>query len=164
MNFLGVGGLEFVLVFLVALFVVGPRRLADGVRFTRKFYTELRRQRQELGNLINEAIDADGIKETINVSNIEDELKNVRTDFESAGIVEHVNSAAQNLTIDQPSEQETRNIRMSQSKEKKISKASLADRGNAKITGVPIPEIDVPRIKKKTQNNQGKPNRSEVGS
>lgn len=149
MNFLGIGGLEFVLVFLVALFVVGPRRLAEGVRFTRKFYTELRRQRRDLGNLINEAIDADGIKETI-----KDELSSVKTEFESAGIEEHVNSAVQNLAIDQQSEQESQNIIISGSKKKNISKASLADRGDTKITGVPIPEIDVPDLKKNTPINQ----------
>ena len=47
MNFLGIGGLELVVVFLVALLVVGPVRLVQGAKTARKYMTELRRQREE---------------------------------------------------------------------------------------------------------------------
>ena len=62
MNFLGIGGLEFALIFFVAMFFLGPRRLAEGVRSGRKYYRELRKYRAELTGMVKEAIDADELK------------------------------------------------------------------------------------------------------
>ncbi len=62
LNFLGIGGLEFLLIFGVAMFFLGPRRLAEGVRSGRKYYREIRKYRAELTGMVKEAIDADELK------------------------------------------------------------------------------------------------------
>jgi Tat protein translocase TatB subunit len=65
MNFLGVGGLELLLIFAVAMFFLGPKRLALGVREGRKYYRELRKYRQELTDMVKDAIDADDLKKEL---------------------------------------------------------------------------------------------------
>ncbi|MEX0762991.1 MAG: twin-arginine translocase TatA/TatE family subunit [Dehalococcoidia bacterium] len=65
MNFMGIGSMELAIIGLVALFVVGPKRLAEGVRSFRSVMTELRRQRDDLTSMVKEAIDVDDLKKEV---------------------------------------------------------------------------------------------------
>ncbi len=62
MNFLGIGGLELVLIGIVAFLVLGPRRLSEGARTAAKMLRELRRQRDELTGMVREAVDPEVIE------------------------------------------------------------------------------------------------------
>ena len=62
MNFLGIGGLELVLIGIVAFLVVGPKRLSEGARTAAKMLSELRRQRDELTGMVREAVDPEVIE------------------------------------------------------------------------------------------------------
>jgi Tat protein translocase TatB subunit len=61
-NFLGIGGLELVLIGIVAFLVVGPKRLSEGARTAAKVLRELRRQRDELTGMVREAVDLEDIQ------------------------------------------------------------------------------------------------------
>ncbi len=77
MNFLGIGGLELIVVFLIALLVVGPARLVHGARTARKYMTELRRQREELTQMVEEAVDMEGIRESLDQDGLLDEVRDL---------------------------------------------------------------------------------------
>ena len=81
MNFLGIGGLELILVFLVALLVVGPVRLVQGAKTARKYMTELRRQREELTQMVEEAVDMEGIRERLDQDGVLDEVRDISTEL-----------------------------------------------------------------------------------
>ena len=85
MNFLGIGGLELVVVMLVALFVVGPVRLVEGARTARKYMTEIRRQREELTQMIEEAADIEGMKEALDQDGIIGEINEIKSELQSFG-------------------------------------------------------------------------------
>ena len=85
MNFLGIGGLELVVVMLVALFVVGPVRLVEGARTARKYMTEIRRQREELTQMIEEAADIEGVKEALDQDGVMGEIRDIKSELESFG-------------------------------------------------------------------------------
>lgn len=67
MNILGIGGFELLLIMAVGLFVVGPKRLRDGIREARGLYRELKRQRQELQTLLEQAIELEEMKKQLDV-------------------------------------------------------------------------------------------------
>ena len=48
MTIFGIGGFEVLLIGAIALFVLGPKRLLDGIRQGRRIYTDLKRQRAAL--------------------------------------------------------------------------------------------------------------------
>lgn len=85
MNFLGIGGLELVVVMLIALFVVGPVRLVQGARTARKYMTEIRRQREELTQMIEEAADIEGVKEALDQDGIVGEIRDIKSELENFG-------------------------------------------------------------------------------
>lgn len=62
MNFLGIGGLELLLIAIVAFVVLGPKRLSEGARTAAKVLRELRRQRDELTGMVREAVDLEGLQ------------------------------------------------------------------------------------------------------
>ncbi len=67
MNFLGVGGLEIIVIALVGFLVLGPKRLTQGARTAAKALNELRRQRDDLTGMVADAVDLeslDGLDET----------------------------------------------------------------------------------------------------
>ena len=59
MNFFGIGGLEILLITIIGVTVVGPTRLIHGIRSFRNLMTELRRQKNDLTNVLLEAVDDD---------------------------------------------------------------------------------------------------------
>ncbi len=81
MNFLGIGGLELVVVFLVALLVVGPVRLVQGAKTARKYMTELRRQREELTQMVEEAVDMEDIRERLDQDGLLDEVRDLSSEL-----------------------------------------------------------------------------------
>lgn len=128
MNFFGIGGLEFVLIFGIALFVVGPKRLAEGVRSGRKYYTELKRHRDELTSLVNEAIDAEEIK------------KDLKKDIgDPAAVRKELEGVKQDLTLDQIDI----GLTPTRSVPRTSARARPVDRGDGKIGGKEIPAIDL---------------------
>ena len=62
MNFLGIGGLELLLIAIVGFVVLGPKRLSEGARTAAKVLRELRRQRDELTDMVREAVDLEDMQ------------------------------------------------------------------------------------------------------
>ena len=62
MNFLGIGGLELLLIAIVGFVVLGPKRLSEGARTAGKVLRELRRQRDELTDMVREAVDLEDMQ------------------------------------------------------------------------------------------------------
>ncbi len=83
MNFLGIGGLELIVVFLIALLVVGPTRLVHGARTARKYMTELRRQRDELTQMVEEAVDMEDIRERLDQSGVLDDVRDLSQELKA---------------------------------------------------------------------------------
>lgn len=133
MNFLGIGGLEFLLIFGVALFFVGPKRLAEGVRTGRKYYTELRRYRQELTSLVTEAIDAEDLKK---------ELEETKREMWDEGLTREIAGLEKDLALDQgdlnvPELDITRPI----PNDRSSSRPRPIDRGDGKVAGEDVPSL-----------------------
>jgi len=97
MSFFGLGGFELLLIGAIALFVLGPKRLLEGIREGRKIYTDLKRQRDALQTLITEAIDLEDLKKQVDLDGLTDTVKSLESDLaldqvaddvlKSAGIV-----------------------------------------------------------------------------
>ena len=81
MNFFGVGGLELIVVFIIGLLVVGPVRMVEGVRTARKYMTELRRQREELTQMVEEAVDVEGIRERLDQDGLLDDVRDLTSEL-----------------------------------------------------------------------------------
>ncbi len=133
MNFLGIGGLEFLLIFGVAMFFVGPKRLAEGVRNGRKYYTELRRYRQELTSLVSEAIDADELKK---------DFEETKREAWDEAATKELSGIKEDLTIDQGAlEIPELNITRPVAHERSTSSPKPVDRGDGKINGENVPSL-----------------------
>jgi Sec-independent protein translocase protein TatA len=128
LNFLGIGGLEFLLIFGVAMFFLGPRRLAEGVRTGRKYYTELRRYRTEMTSLVVEALDAEELKK---------DLEQLKKDAWDEDVTKEIEGIGSDLALDQgeldimPSEPVTRST----------TKPDLLNRGDGTINGQSVPSM-----------------------
>ena len=81
MNLFGLGGFEVLLVGAIALFVLGPKRLLEGIRDGRKVYSDLKRQRDALQSLITEAIDLEDLKEQVGIDDIKESVKSLEDDM-----------------------------------------------------------------------------------
>jgi len=97
-SFFGLGGFEVMLIGAIALFVLGPKRLLDGIRDGRKIYTDLKRQRDALQSLITEAIDLEDLKDQIDVDGIKDTVKSLEDDLEIDQVEEGIRRA--NAVVD----------------------------------------------------------------
>ena len=94
MNIFGIGGLEFLLLGAIALFVLGPKRLLEGIREGRRLYSNLKRQRAELQSMITEAIDLEEIKKEIDSEGLVKDAKNLQEDLALDQVAEDVKNAA----------------------------------------------------------------------
>lgn len=133
MNFLGIGGLEFLLIFGVAMFFLGPKRLAEGVRTGRKYYTELRRYRQELTSLVTEAIDAEDLKK---------ELEEAKREMWDESLTAEIKGVEKDLALDQgaleiPELDITRSVPVDRS----ASRPKPTVRGDGKVDGEDVPTL-----------------------
>ena len=141
MNFLGIGGLELVVVFLVALLVVGPVRLVQGAKTARKYMTELRRQREELTQMVEEAVDMEDIRERLDQDGLFDEVRDISTELSDFG------HEARNLTTDATDF-------------KSLAKSVVRPSGYAKASDdeVPHPELEPtgPSEEPKTSSEESK--------
>lgn len=75
MTFFGIGGFEFLVIGAIALFVLGPRRLLEGIREGRRIYSDLKRQREVLQSMLTEAVDLDDLKSQIDVDSLSQDAK-----------------------------------------------------------------------------------------
>ncbi len=57
MNFLGIGGMELLVVGLIAFLLLGPKGMADGAKTVNKFMRDLRGQRDELQKIVRSAVE-----------------------------------------------------------------------------------------------------------
>jgi Sec-independent protein translocase protein TatA len=130
MNFFGIDGLEFLLLFGVAMFFLGPKRLAEGVRTGRKYYTELKRYRQELASLVTEAIDAEELKK---------DMEQVKKDAWDERVTQEIAGIEQDLTLDQGDLDIMRSVQA----DRTTSKAKAMDRGDGKVGGSAVPSMDL---------------------
>ena len=73
--FFGIGGFEFLLIAAIALFVLGPKRMLEGIREGRRIYSELKRQRDALQSLITEAIDLEELKKQVDADGLAEGIK-----------------------------------------------------------------------------------------
>ena len=81
MTIFGIGGFEVLLIGAIALFVLGPKRLLDGIRQGRRVYTDLKRQRDALQSLVTEAIDLEEIKNQVSVDEIKDSAASLENEL-----------------------------------------------------------------------------------
>ena len=81
MTIFGIGGFEVLLIGAIALFVLGPKRLLDGIRQGRRIYTDLKRQRDALQSLVTEAIDLEEIKNQVSVDEIKDSAASLENEL-----------------------------------------------------------------------------------
>jgi len=81
MTIFGIGGFEVLLIAAIALFVLGPKRLLDGIRQGRRVYTDLKRQRDALQSLVTEAIDLEEIKKQVSVDKIKDSAASLENEL-----------------------------------------------------------------------------------
>ena len=91
MTIFGIGGFEVLLIGPIALFVLGPKRLLDGIRQGRRIYTDLKRQRDALQSLVTEAIDLEEIKNQVGV----DEIKDSAASLENTLALDQLNEDVQ---------------------------------------------------------------------
>ena len=110
MTIFGIGGFEVLLIGAIALFVLGPKRLLDGIRQGRRIYTDLKRQRDALQSLVTEAIDLEEIKNQVGV----DEIKDSAASLENA------------LALDQLNEDVQESLSSSVSRERQLSWSDTA--------------------------------------
>ena len=94
--FFGIGGFEFLLIAAIALFVLGPKRMLEGIRDGRRIYSELKRQRDALESLITEAIDLEELKKQVDAEGLK------------AGIEKDVRALEDDLALDQLADELTR--------------------------------------------------------
>jgi Sec-independent protein translocase protein TatA len=135
MSFLGIGGFEFVAIFAIALFIVGPKRLAEGVRNGRKYYTELKRYRDELSALVTEAIDADELKKDFEET--KREVLDEKAMAEVKGVSEDIARLDQMDDLD---------IMTGRSVPRSATRARPVQRGDGKVDGQQVPEIEIPSV------------------
>lgn len=128
MSFLGIGPLEFLLIFAVAMFFVGPKRLAEGVRNGRKYYTELKRHRDELTSLVTEAIDAEELKK---------DYEQTRKDVWDEEATEELRGIEKDLTLDQGDLEIMRPVPNTRT----ASRPKPVDRGDGRVNGQDVPSI-----------------------
>lgn len=81
MSFFGLGGFEVLVIGAIALFVLGPKRLLEGIREVRKIYTDLKRQRVALQALITEAIDLEDFKKQVDLDGLGESVKTLESDL-----------------------------------------------------------------------------------
>ena len=65
MNIIGIGGTEFLLIAVVALFIVGPRRLIRGIQDLKRFYSEFKRRRDEFTSMVSESVEAETLRKEL---------------------------------------------------------------------------------------------------
>ena len=75
MTLFGIGGFEFLLIAAIALFVLGPKRLLEGIREGRRIYSEFKRQRDALQSMIAEESDLEELKKQSDPDGLIKELK-----------------------------------------------------------------------------------------
>ena len=91
MNFFGVGGFEFLLILFVALFFLVPKNLIFGIRKMRLFYTQLKKQRDELISIVTEAVEIEELKKLDSLDDIKNDIKNIESSAKLDQIIDEVN-------------------------------------------------------------------------
>lgn len=127
MNFLGIGGLEFLLLGAVALFVLGPKRLLEGIREGRKIYSNLRRQRADLQSMITEAIDLDDLKKQIDSEGLVKDAKNLQKELALDQVAEELEGLKDAADINPGSVSRNRQISRSPVKSDDDVRAAIPD-------------------------------------
>ena len=122
MTIFGIGGLEILLIGAIALFVLGPKRLLEGVRQGRRIYTDLKRQRDALQSLVTEAIDLQEIKKQVNV----DEIKDGASSLENE------------LALDQLNEDVQKSVNRSVPRERQLTRAETSIEEETRDKGVDV--------------------------
>ncbi|SVE36842.1 uncharacterized protein METZ01_LOCUS489696 [marine metagenome] len=122
MTILGIGGLEVLLIGAIALFVLGPKRLLEGIRQGRRIYTDLKRQRDALQSLVTEAIDLQEIKKQVNVDEIKDSASSLENE----------------LALDQLNEDVQRSVNSSVSRERQLTRADTSIEEETRDKGVDV--------------------------
>ena len=77
MNFFGIGGPELLLIMAVGLFVLGPKRLIEGIREGKRMYTELKRQRDQLQALVEQALELEELKKDLKIDKLAEGAKEI---------------------------------------------------------------------------------------
>lgn len=122
MTIFGIGGLEVLLIGAIALFVLGPKRLLEGIRQGRRIYTDLKRQRDALQSLVTEAIDLQEIKKQVNVDEVKDSASSLENE----------------LALDQLNEDVQKSVNSSVSRERQLTRADTSIEEETRDKGVDV--------------------------
>jgi Sec-independent protein translocase protein TatA len=95
MSFFGMGGFEVMLIGAIALFVLGPKRLLEGIRDGRRMYADLKRQRDTLQSLITEAIDLEDLKQQIDPDGLRETVESLKDDLKLDQTAEELRKASE---------------------------------------------------------------------
>jgi len=97
MSFFGLGGFEILLIAAIALFVLGPKRLLEGIRDGRKMYSDLKHQRDALQSLITEAIDLEDLKKQVDAGGLKESVKSLEDDLALDQVAADVREVTEDL-------------------------------------------------------------------
>jgi Sec-independent protein translocase protein TatA len=97
MSFFGLGGFEILLIGAIALFVLGPKRLLEGIRDGRKMYSDLKRQRDAFQSLVTEAIDLENLKKQVDATGLKESVKSLEEDLALDQVAGDVREATEDL-------------------------------------------------------------------
>jgi Sec-independent protein translocase protein TatA len=97
MTFFGLGGFEVMLIGAIGLFVLGPKRLLEGIREGRKIYSDLKRQRDALQSMITEAIDLEDLKKQVDVDGITEDVKSLEADLALDQVADDVREVSEDI-------------------------------------------------------------------
>ena len=98
MNILGIGGPELLLIMAVGLFVLGPKRLIEGIREGKRMYTELKRQRDQLQALVEQAIELEELKKDLEIDKLAEGAKEIEKNLSLDQMVD-VESPAKSRSV-----------------------------------------------------------------
>lgn len=97
MSFFGLGGFEILLIAAIALFVLGPKRLLEGIRDGRKMYSDLKHQRDAFQSLITEAIDLEDLKKQVDAGGLKESVKSLEDDLALDQVAADVREVSEDL-------------------------------------------------------------------
>ncbi len=81
MNILGIGGYELLIIILIGIFVVGPKRVGEMVHQLRRVYTELKQKREDITAMVSEELEIEEIKKEAQMDVMSSDVRKMKEDL-----------------------------------------------------------------------------------